>query len=167
MKNPGPIMLRPGHAGDLARVYAIEQASFSDPWLPVSLRAELQPDPLRLCLVAERDATLLGYLMSWHMGERLHLLNLAVEASVRRTGLGTRLLRAAAVTAARNKMVEMTLEVRRSNAAARGFYRRLGFAEVGLRAGYYPNNGEDAVLLSCLVASLLAAADSDARRAPE
>jgi len=167
VKDSGPVVLRPGHAGDLARVCAIEQASFNDPWLPVLLQAELQPDPLRLCLVAEREGTLLAYLMSWHMGERLHLLNIAVEVSVRRTGLGTRLLRAAAVAAARNRLVEMTLEVRRSNAAARGFYRQLGFVETGLRTGYYPNNEEDAVLLSCPVAGLHAAGNPDIRRAPE
>ena len=167
MKESGPVVLRPGHAGDLARVCAIEQASFNDPWLPVLLRAELQPDPLRLCLVAEREGTLLGYLMSWHMGERLHLLNIAVEVSVRRTGLGTRLLRAAAVDAARNRLVEMTLEVRRSNADGLGFNRRLGCVETGFLTGYYPNNDEDAVLLSCPVAGLLAVGKPDIRRAPE
>ena len=41
----------------------------------------------------------------------------------------------------------MTLEVRRSNAAAQGLYRKLGFVDVGWRKRYYEDNGEDALLM--------------------
>jgi ribosomal-protein-alanine N-acetyltransferase len=41
------------------------------------------------------------------------------------------------------------LEVRPSNAAARGLYAAAGFAEAGVRRGYYParEGREDAVVL--------------------
>jgi ribosomal-protein-alanine N-acetyltransferase len=43
------------------------------------------------------------------------------------------------------------LEVRASNTPARALYTGYGFAQVGLRRGYYPNGGlqrEDAVVMS-------------------
>jgi ribosomal-protein-alanine N-acetyltransferase len=38
--------------------------------------------------------------------------------------------------------------VRAGNAAALALYRRFGFAQSGCRRGYYPDNGEDALLLT-------------------
>jgi ribosomal-protein-alanine N-acetyltransferase len=48
------------------------------------------------------------------------------------------------------------LEVRQSNLRARALYRRRGFAEVGLRKGYYPAalQREDAVVMSLPIAAL-------------
>jgi [ribosomal protein S18]-alanine N-acetyltransferase len=40
-----------------------------------------------------------------------------------------------------------TLEVRRSNEAARHLYERFGFSVVGVRHGYYSNPVEDALVL--------------------
>jgi ribosomal-protein-alanine N-acetyltransferase len=161
VSEPVPIAIRPGAAADLTRVVAIEQASFDDPWPDATLRAELSPDPTRLSLVAEQQGELVGYLMAWPVGVRLHVLNIAVDPAARRAGVGSELIRTAAVTAARRQLLEMTLEVRRSNAEARGFYRRFGFRERGVRAGYYPNNGEDAVMRSCPVVRLLAGREPD------
>lgn len=161
MNRPEPVTIRPSAAGDLVPVETIERASFSDPWPLALLRAELIPDASRICLVAERRGEIVGYLMSWPIGERLHVLNIAVDPSVRRRGVGSQLLLAAAVAAAHLRLADVTLEVRRSNAAARGFYRRFGFQERGLRLGYYPNNGEDAVVMSCPVARLLAGREPD------
>jgi ribosomal-protein-alanine N-acetyltransferase len=39
----------------------------------------------------------------------------------------------------------LLLEVRRSNIAAIRLYRGLGFSALGVRRGYYSDNGEDAV----------------------
>ena len=40
-----------------------------------------------------------------------------------------------------------TLEVRKSNEAARGLYRKFGFRETGIRAEYYEDNKEDAIIM--------------------
>jgi ribosomal protein S18 acetylase RimI-like enzyme len=52
-------------------------------------------------------------------------------------------------------LAQLLLEVRHSNQAAQRLYTRLGFAQVGLRRGYYPagNKREDAVVMSLALAS--------------
>ena len=41
----------------------------------------------------------------------------------------------------------VTLEVRRSNAAAQRLYRRFGFRPVGVRPNYYAEDQEDAIVM--------------------
>ncbi|MEW6228666.1 MAG: GNAT family N-acetyltransferase, partial [Bacillota bacterium] len=41
----------------------------------------------------------------------------------------------------------ITLEVRVSNLVAQKLYEKLGFVSVGIRPGYYHDNGEDAVIM--------------------
>jgi len=52
------------------------------------------------------------------------------------------------LTVATGTGAAVTLEVRLSNAAAQGLYRSRGFREVGRRPEYYPDNGEDAVIMT-------------------
>jgi len=89
-----------------------------------------------------------GYLMAWVVHDELHVLNLAVARRVRRRGVGAALMAAALHLARREGLATVTLEVRRSNAGAQAFYREFGFREIGVRAGYYPDTGEDALVMT-------------------
>jgi ribosomal-protein-alanine N-acetyltransferase len=140
---------------DLARVIAIEHRSFGDPWSPEALLGELTPDAMRLPLVAERDGQVVGFLMAWFVADQLHVLNIAADPRCRRQGIGTALLREAARRGLAAGLVEATLEVRRTNAVGRSFYRRHGFHETGVRKRYYADNGEDAIILDCDLADLV------------
>jgi ribosomal-protein-alanine N-acetyltransferase len=73
-----------------------------------------------------------------------------VAASVQRRGYGGRLLEHLVGVARGYQAHVIFLEVRPSNPAARRLYLRHGFAQVGVRKGYYParNGREDALLLS-------------------
>jgi ribosomal-protein-alanine N-acetyltransferase len=42
----------------------------------------------------------------------------------------------------------VTLEVRRSNVAARALYEKYGFTERGIRKAYYSDNREDALIMT-------------------
>lgn len=150
----GPVTVREGGPHDLAAVFAIENASFGDPWSLEALLSELIPDRLRLPLVAEQGGAVVGFLMAWRVADQLHVLNIAADARCRRRGIGTALLREAARRGLAAGLVEATLEVRRGNAAGRAFYSRRGFRESGVRARYYADNGEDAIILDCDLASL-------------
>jgi len=161
----GTLTVRPARERDLAAVARIENDSFADPWTPGALLGELRADALRLPLVAEREGRVVGYLMAWRVVDQLHILNIASDRRCRRLGVGTALLREAARRALADGLREATLEVRRTNTGAQAFYHRHGFAPVGVRAGYYADNGEDAVIMDGDLAAILADGDAAAEGA--
>lgn len=82
----------------------------------------------------------------WLVADELHILNIAVHPRARRAGIGTVLMNEA-LSEAREKRIELlTLEVRRSNLAARRLYRKFNFEERRLRRNYY-GVGEDALVM--------------------
>ena len=142
------VIIRPGAVVDLRAVARIEQESFGDPWSQAALLTELQPSPLHLSLVAERQGQVAGYLMAWLVADELHVLNIAVARRERRHGVGLALMRRALAAAVGAGQRVVTLEVRVSNLGAQAFYRRLGFQPEGVRRGYYPDTGEDALIFT-------------------
>jgi ribosomal-protein-alanine N-acetyltransferase len=77
------------------------------------------------------------------------LLDIAIAARHQRHGLGRSLLDEMMALARRTGMRRVLLEVRASNAAAIGLYRKAGFADIGLRRDYYPASSgrEDAIVM--------------------
>jgi ribosomal-protein-alanine N-acetyltransferase len=90
----------------------------------------------------------LGMVGLWFMMGEGHIVTLAVRPDCRRMGLGEVLLIAALEAAVEAQQDEVTLEYRISNGAARALYDKYGFAQVGVRARYYTDNHEDAVLMT-------------------
>jgi ribosomal-protein-alanine N-acetyltransferase len=149
------IRIRSPRPGDLQTVITLESASFEDPWVNDALEQELTPDRLRLPLVAEIAGRLVGYLMAWKVVDQLHILNIASDPEFRRRGIGTALLLKAAEKGAELGLAEITLEVRQSNSEAQSFYLGHGFRATGRRPGYYADNGEDAIIMTCATSRLL------------
>lgn len=85
-----------------------------------------------------------GFLVAWHVADELHILGIAVAEPVRRRGLALDLMELAQAYARGEHIRLLLLEVRRGNRPAIGLYRRLSFAAMGIRPGYYAD-GEDAV----------------------
>jgi ribosomal-protein-alanine N-acetyltransferase len=81
------------------------------------------------------------------MGEG-HIVTIAVRQDCRREGIGEVLLAASLEAAIDARQDVVTLEYRVSNQAARSLYEKYGFAQVGVRARYYSDNQEDAVLMT-------------------
>ena len=101
-----------------------------------------------MALVARSDAgTLLGYLCGSIIGDEFHISNIAVDPSLRRRGLGTKLLLSALVEASHYGATSASLEVRASNRAAQSLYRNFGFTELGRRRRYYSDPVEDAIIM--------------------
>jgi len=92
------------------------------------------------------DRPLAGFLCRWLVANECHILNVAVHPSMRRMGIGIELMTEAIVEAKAKNIQLITLEVRRSNLAARTLYRRLNFDERRLRKNYY-GLGEDAIVM--------------------
>jgi ribosomal-protein-alanine N-acetyltransferase len=129
-------------------VLAIEQASFTNPWTRVMYLAELENTGVSFCFTAKDAAgRVVGFCSFWRVLDELHINNLAVLPEVRRAGVATALLTYVLDYGAGLGARRATLEVRRSNEAARLLYERFGFTVAGVRHGYYTKPVEDALVL--------------------
>jgi ribosomal-protein-alanine N-acetyltransferase len=90
----------------------------------------------------------LGLIGLWLVIGEAHVVTIAVRPDCRRQGIGELLLLAAIETALEEHQDEMTLEYRISNHEARALYEKYGFRQVGVRAKYYSDTQEDAVLMT-------------------
>jgi ribosomal-protein-alanine N-acetyltransferase len=129
---------------DLPQVVAIERRAFTTPWSLAMFVLELSK-PSGICLAAEVERELVGYLVCSRYDTVWHLMNIAVEPDWRRRGIGSALLQALLERVGDDAQV--TLEVRRSNQGAVVLYEQFGFRSVGVRRRYYADNGEDAVIM--------------------
>lgn len=135
---------------DLPQVVAVERRAFTSPWSLAMFVLELSK-PSGVCLAAElaqpqaRDRELAGYIICSRYDTVWHVMNVAVDPTLRRRGIGTALLERLLERVERD--AQLTLEVRRSNAGAIALYERFGFRAAGLRRRYYQDNGEDAIVM--------------------
>lgn len=129
-------------------VLAIEVASFTNPWTRAMYVAELENTGVSYCYLAKHtDGLAVGFCSFWHVLDELHINNLAVLPDFRRNGVATALLGHAIAQGVHLGAKRATLEVRRSNDAARMLYERFGFTIAGVRQGYYTKPVEDALVL--------------------
>jgi ribosomal-protein-alanine N-acetyltransferase len=136
---------------DLAAIEAMSRESFADtalalteeisrPWSRIWIAREIAGGRAR----RDQDCPV-GFLVAWHVADELHILNVATASAMRRRGVATALLIEGLAYARSQAIRILILEVRRSNRAAIKLYRNLGFTALGMRPGYYADNGEDAI----------------------
>lgn len=132
---------------DLDAVEAIERSVYTHPWTRGNFADSLASG--YHCWVMERDGRLIGYAVTMIAAGEAHLLNLSIAADLQRRGLGSELLLFVIQLARDCAAVSIYLEVRASNQAGLALYARHGFAEIGIRRGYYPvqDGREDAVTM--------------------
>lgn len=133
---------------DLAAVLELQTTSFTNPWTAEALRWELEHSPVsRLYVLRDEEGVSLAFCACWLLVDELHINSLAVAPGRRRAGIATGLMREVLRAARAEGAARATLEVRRSNEAARGLYERLGFVVEAIRPDYYTNPREDALIL--------------------
>lgn len=137
--------------GDLDQLMLIEAYSFPTPWKREMYEQDLlRNNHSRFYVVKHiRSAELSAYIGSWFIYEEAHVGTIATKREFRGCRLAEQLLAYTALQAENEGMKYMILEVRVSNTSAIRLYERLGFAQVGLRRGYYTDTGEDASLMTC------------------
>jgi ribosomal-protein-alanine N-acetyltransferase len=144
---PVGVRIRPAEERDLARIHAIERASFADPWALEGFRDTLEHERACVEVAVGEDDDVLGYAIAWIVSDESEIANLAVTPGARRRRIGLmlldRILRAAAAAGARF----VFLEVRESNVAARALYGSRGFEVAGRRKQYYRKPVEDALIM--------------------
>jgi ribosomal-protein-alanine N-acetyltransferase len=151
-----PVEVGPASSADVDRLLGLERESFSVPWTRKMFEAELTGNPFAHVLAArtagerqeaERAHEIVGFVCFWVVFDELRVMDLAVDPRVRRQGVAARLVGCALASGLAGGAKRALLEVRSSNSAARRLYERFGFREVGVRARYYTNPVEDAVLM--------------------
>ncbi|MBM4352642.1 MAG: ribosomal-protein-alanine N-acetyltransferase [Deltaproteobacteria bacterium] len=130
---------------DIPQVMVIEEATFSDPWLPEAFLAEIE-GPVSHAVVLEGAEGIVGYATFRTVVDEGHLMNIAVAPERRGERWGRRLLSFVIEVCRSHGALYLYLEVRPSNVAARAMYEQAGFAEQGTRRRYY-RDGEDALLM--------------------
>jgi len=133
-------------AADLDALVAVEQRASVRPWKKEVFAEELGRDFARVVLLREGEA-LVAFIVYWLVRDELHILNVATDPSARRRGHAARLVEHALAAAKLAGCEVLLLEVRRSNTAAIRLYRKYGFRPIGIRANYYAEEHEDAIVM--------------------
>jgi len=148
------ITLRPARRDDLPQMMDLAQQAFTaSQWSKeVFERLFAQSGGItRLVLVAEEagegGSRIAGFLAGRESAGEWEIENIAVIASARRTGLGSRLLREFLHQIQSSGGREVFLEVRESNRAARALYEKWAFQELGRRKQYYTDPVEDGLIM--------------------
>jgi ribosomal-protein-alanine N-acetyltransferase len=150
---PGP-RLTTMTIADLDEVMAVETHAYAFPWTRGNFIDSLAAGYVACLLRVGDSPALVGYFIAMEGAAEMHLLNITVDAPYRRRGHARFMIEALAERCRRDAAERLWLEVRESNAAARLAYARLGFAERGLRTGYYPaarGQRESAVVMSRII----------------
>src|ERR671919_1168455 len=88
---PGGLTVRRLGYGDLPAVISIERRSFTTPWSLAMFVLELSK-PSGICLAAEDESGLIGYLVCSRYDDVWHLMNVAIHPDNRRLGIATELI---------------------------------------------------------------------------
>lgn len=125
-------------------IYYAEKYCFAEPWTLAMLESELE-NPLSVIETACRDGKTVGYALGRVVADEAELLKICVLGDYRRQGIAEKLLSELLTKMREKGAAACYLEVRSRNLPAISLYKRLGFAEIGLRRNYYRD--DDAVLM--------------------
>lgn len=147
-REPELTVTRVAPGDDLSAIAELQRRSFTNPWGAEAIQWELaNTDVARLYIAKRPDGRVVAYCACWLLFDELHINSLAVDEEVRRRGTARFLLRAVFRDTVAAGARSATLEVRRSNEAARRLYETLGFAVEAVRRDYYQLPREDALIL--------------------
>lgn len=134
---------------DVPQVVEIDQASFTLPWTERSFRYEVTENRASRCWVVEaEDREVAAMLVLWMILDEAHVATIATHPRYRRRSYAKSMLIEALRSARAEGATSALLEVRAHHSVAQKIYHDLGFVDVGRRAQYYRDNGEDAILMT-------------------
>lgn len=137
--------IRPMTFRDLPEVLRIERESFPAPWSTAMFVLEMTRGDSKVLVSEDQAGDVVGYVVCSRLDLDWHLMNFAVPIRLRRTGIAEGLLRELLDDLGPDARI--TLEVRPSNEPAQRMYEKWGFLAAGRRKGYYPDSGEDAIVM--------------------
>lgn len=144
------LIIRKATEQDVHEIAELDKLCFAFPWSESAFEQELMSNPLAFYIVAETadEGVIVGYAGLWLIHDEGHITNVGVHPDFRRKKIGEAIVEVLMKEARELGDVKtFTLEVRKSNQAATALYEKFGFAEVGVRKGYYEDNKEDALIM--------------------
>ena len=143
-----PVDLLPMNVHDVDEILRIEYKVYSHPWSRANFADSIASG--YSCWVCRVGGELVGYYVVMMAVVDAHLLIISVSEKRQVLGFGARLLRHAMSVACHAGASTLLLEVRPSNVKAVELYRHFGFAQIGVRRGYYPADSgrEDALVMT-------------------
>ncbi len=131
----------------IAQLMPIELDAYPEPWTARMFRDETRNARSHF-VVARLEGVLTGYGGFWLVLDEAHITSVTIKLDARGQGYGRELFEYLLDIAREAGSRIATLEVRDSNMPAQNLYRSIGFKQVGIRKGYYPKSGEDAIVMS-------------------
>jgi [ribosomal protein S18]-alanine N-acetyltransferase len=144
------IRVRAARSEDVARLMEIASHSATAAhWSKQHYTMRLEDSSASaITLVIQEEERVEGFLAARQVaGSEWELENVAINGPARRRGLGSHLLGEFLNLVRSRGGMEVYLEVRESNRAARALYEKWAFVEAGKRKAYYRDPDEDAVVL--------------------
>ncbi len=130
---------------DVDALIELEKLCFDYNWTREQFLMGLERGIYKI-LGIKNDGILSGYIAFSLIEDEMEILNLAVHPSYRKKGLATLLLQRAFEICIKKGIAKSFLDVKISNTAAIGLYKKFGYNKIGVRKKYYPDTKEDALL---------------------
>jgi ribosomal-protein-alanine N-acetyltransferase len=99
-----------------------------------------------LCLVAEMEGRIAGYVITRILPRHGDLASLAIHPDYHRLGVGSALLEATVERVRAYGKKKITIEVRKNNLSGLAFWKKMGFITFGRQPDFY-EDGEEAILM--------------------
>ena len=131
---------------DCVKAAQLEKEIFTQPWSEQGFLDAISMEQ-NIFLVAEDAGEICGYIGMYQALDEGEITNVAVSPEKRNAGIGWKLMQAALETAKEQGISRVVLEVRVSNVSAIHLYEKCGFANCGIRKGFYDFPKEDAYIM--------------------
>jgi ribosomal-protein-alanine N-acetyltransferase len=136
---------------DLDEILTIDHEAFQRPWHRKSFLDELTCENAYSYAVRTQHTDcrtpIIAYVFLRVLLTEMHILRIAVAAEFQAIGVATWLLQQCFSLAKQKKVCSVYIEVRPTNETAIALYRKSGFQLLGRRPAYYPETGEDALVM--------------------
>ena len=135
----------------LDEIVKIENRCHLTPWTNKNFIDSYGAKNLFKVLKNEND--IIGYYIALFALDECELLNITITSELQKKGFGELMLKDLFSECREVNIVNIFLEVRKSNLLAIRLYKKNGFNEIGIRNNYYQNKdgNEDAILMGLAV----------------
>ena len=139
--------IRRATPNDIDSILVIENESFKNPFSKENLLYEISENPVSNFYILESEQQVIGFIDYWVTFDSATIDQIAIKKSERNKGFASFLLNNAINLLKKSGEISFfTLEVRKSNEAAKALYKKFGFKEITIKSKYY-DDGEDAIYM--------------------